>query len=363
MTSHSAAWNVLHLPDAFSIIFFGMSGKNLKYFVLPLLVSLLGGLVRARSGSDARAEALIARARKVQDAWSAGTPSVTVRTEIEILTAKGRTQGQYVVTWISSSHWTEDLELGEYNRVRVHNSEGYWQQRNLTFELEIIFQIEPMLDVTSALEIAPNQTLSRPRTKSRNAVENECTEVRWQAGTERVLCFDETTGNLLSVDYPKGENQHAPSVSRIEYSEFRPLGDKRIPFEVRAFQGPKVVVRAKILSVNPIAGDEATPVVAPPNSEFWPHCTEMQSPQLLNHILPQYPAGARSSGEEGKVIFYAVVEKDGRLSHLTLIQRATPRLELAASDAIRRWRYKPAICGGAPVRTEISIPVDFWLQE
>ena len=62
------------------------------------------------------------------------------------------------------------------------------------------------------------------------------------------------------------------------------------------------------------------------------------------------------------LVFYAVIEADGTLSHLTLIQRATPSLESAAADAIRQWHYKPATCGSTPIRVETSIPVDFWLE-
>jgi outer membrane biosynthesis protein TonB len=57
-----------------------------------------------------------------------------------------------------------------------------------------------------------------------------------------------------------------------------------------------------------------------------------------------------------------VIEADGTLSHLTLIQRATPALESAAAEAIRQWHYKPAVCGLTAIRMETSIPVDFWLQ-
>ena len=60
-------------------------------------------------------------------------------------------------------------------------------------------------------------------------------------------------------------------------------------------------------------------------------------------------------------IFYAVIEADGTLSHLTVIQQVTPAIEAAAADAIRQWRYKPASCGATPIRVETSIAVDFYL--
>jgi hypothetical protein len=57
-----------------------------------------------------------------------------------------------------------------------------------------------------------------------------------------------------------------------------------------------------------------------------------------------------------------VIEEDGTLSHLTLIQRATPALESAAAEALRQWHYKPVVCGQIPIRMETAIPVDFSLE-
>jgi outer membrane biosynthesis protein TonB len=61
-------------------------------------------------------------------------------------------------------------------------------------------------------------------------------------------------------------------------------------------------------------------------------------------------------------MFYAVIESDGSVSHLVLIHKATPTLEAAAAEAIRQWRFEPAVCGATPVRVETSIGVDFWVE-
>jgi len=114
--------------------------------------------------------------------------------------------------------------------------------------------------------------------------------------------------------------------------------------------------------MTPITEDSPALFVTPTNSEFWPQCVDMQNPELVDRVQPKYPTSARSNGEQGRVVFYAVIESDGTLSHLTIIQRATPSLESAAAEAIRQWHYKPAACGSTPIRVETSIPVDFWLQ-
>ena len=48
----------------------------------------------------------------------------------------------------------------------------------------------------------------------------------------------------------------------------------------------------------------------------------MQYPELIGRVRPMYPPNARSNREQGRAVFYGVIEADGTLSHLTLIQRA-----------------------------------------
>jgi TonB family protein len=73
----------------------------------------------------------------------------------------------------------------------------------------------------------------------------------------------------------------------------------------------------------------------------------------LDWVSP-YPPSARANYEQGRVVLYAVQEADGALSHLTIIHRAAPDLEAAAVEAVRRWHYRPAVCGQTPIRMEIQ---------
>jgi TonB family protein len=338
-----------------------MSKKSCRFFVLAFVLLAVG----VCSPSDDRSvgpESLIAQARKVQEIWTEGTPPSSMRAEIQMLDAKGKvTPGQYRVTWSSPSRWREELQIAGYTRVRVHDEKGYWQQSTLNFQPEGIFQLDTLLELKIVLKVGGKQVLGKVKSREKGGVHQNCTDVKWPTITERILCFDDATGNLLSVEYPELEHQNPPDISRIEYSEFNKVGERRIPFEVRAIRGRTVVAAVKVLEIKQTTDENPSLFVAPKDSERWTQCDEMKTPELLNHVNPNYPPTARRNGEQGRVIFYAVIEEDGMLSHLTLIQRATPTLESAAAEALRQWRYKPAACGHIPIRLETSIPVDFSL--
>jgi TonB family protein len=342
-----------------------MQNNSFRCFVLVFLVfAILARGARCAGKEDpVSPESLLAQARKLQELWTDGTPPITMRTEIQIFDAKGKvTLGQYVVTWLSSSKWREELQIADYKRLRVHDAKGYWQQSTLTFQPEIIFQIDSLLDFKTFQIVGAKQVFGKVKSRDKDGVRQKCTDVKWTLGTERVLCFDETSGNLLSIEYPAQENQNPPDISRIEYSAFNKVGEKRIPFEVRALRGRTVLLTAKVLDVTPISEENPGLFLIPKNSEFWPQCRDMQHPELVSRVQPIYPPSARNNREQGRVALYAVIESSGALSHLTIINRSTPELELAAAEAVRQWHYKPAACGSEPVRVETAIDVDFWLK-
>jgi TonB family protein len=179
---------------------------------------------------------------------------------------------------------------------------------------------------------------------------------------DRILCFDESSGNLLSVEYPKSENANPPVISRVEYSAFHDVGEKHVPFEIRALRDKTVVATVKVVEITPTAEQNRALFAVPMNSEFWAGCDDMQDAELVGRVQPPYPESARQKRESGTAIFYAVIEEDGTLSRLTVIQQVTPAIEAAAADALRQWRYKPAVCGSTPIRVETSISVDFHLR-
>lgn len=337
---------------------------NTRRFFIFVCFLLATGVCSESKEDSVNPETLITQARKLHELWTAGTPPLVMRTEIQVFNAKGGlTSGQYVVNWVSPVRWREDLRFPNYERVRVHDAKGYWQKSGLTFQPEIIFQLETLLDSRAVFKVGAKQSLGKMKSREKDGVRQKCIEVKWTTAIERILCFDEASGNLLSVDYPTLENGNPPDISRIEYDAFNNVAEKRIPFQIRAFRDRKVVATIKILEIKPTDGENPALFVAPINSEFWAQCDDMQEAEVVGRVQPQYPVSARGNRESGRVIFYAVIEADGTLSQLTLIQQVTPALETAAADAVRQWHYKPAVCGSTPIREATSIAVDFHLRD
>jgi TonB family protein len=308
-------------------------------------------------------EALISRARSQEEIWTDGTPPMLMRAELQVFDAKGSpVHGDCSLDWVSPSKWREEIRFGKYERLRVGDAKGYWQTSGLSYQPEIIFQLDTLLHLRDAFKVRSKQSLGKVKDREKAGLRQKCTEVKWTKAIERIMCFDDANGALVSVDYPRGENQNLPEISRIEYGAFSTVSGKLVPNEIRALKDRKVIATVRVLEIARITEENPALFNVPANAEFWPQCDDMLEPELLDRVQPRYPTSARTNREQGRVILYAVVEADGSLSRMAIIHRATPDLEAAAVEAIRRWHYKPAACGQTPIRSETSIATDFWLQ-
>ncbi len=75
-------------------------------------------------------------------------------------------------------------------------------------------------------------------------------------------------------------------------------------------------------------------------------------------MAPEYPKPAREAGVQGTVVVAALVCRDGQVLD-TRILKSVPMLDQAASDAVRQWRFRPALRDGMPVATWIEVPIRF----
>ncbi len=107
---------------------------------------------------------------------------------------------------------------------------------------------------------------------------------------------------------------------------------------------------------------QAAPVVAPA-----PEPVQEVAPRFdaayLNNPAPGYPAMARRLGEQGKVLLRVLVSAQGGAQQVEIKHSSgSPRLDAAASEAVRRWKFVPARRGDVPVEAWVVVPVSFRLE-
>lgn len=83
----------------------------------------------------------------------------------------------------------------------------------------------------------------------------------------------------------------------------------------------------------------------------------------LNNPTPVYPSLSRRLGEQGSVLLAVHVSEQGRADTVQLKRSSGfPRLDDAALDAVRRWRFVAAKQGEQLVASWVNVPVKFVLE-
>ena len=83
-------------------------------------------------------------------------------------------------------------------------------------------------------------------------------------------------------------------------------------------------------------------------------------PQLLQAPPPQYPRDALRAGISGEVVIRIDVDADGVPASLEILRSSRNRsLDRAAMQAVRYWRFRPAMRDGVPVAATVQQTVTF----
>lgn len=83
-------------------------------------------------------------------------------------------------------------------------------------------------------------------------------------------------------------------------------------------------------------------------------------PRLLSAPAPEYPRSALRAGASGNVVLRIEVQANGRPGAVSVVQSSRHRdLDRAAVQAVRRWRFQPALREGAPVAATVQQVISF----
>ncbi len=92
--------------------------------------------------------------------------------------------------------------------------------------------------------------------------------------------------------------------------------------------------------------------------EFW---VVEQKPELIQSVNPVYPEMARRAGLQGQVLVSFIVTKEGRVAEPKVL-KGPEIFRAAALEAVRQFRFEPAMQNDRAVAVRMTIPIRFSLH-
>lgn len=85
--------------------------------------------------------------------------------------------------------------------------------------------------------------------------------------------------------------------------------------------------------------------------------------QMVAGKPPRYPVESRRKREQGTVVLTLILGLDGAVESISVSQSSGfSRLDNAARDAVKNWRWKPILRSGQPVRVKGVVEIPFILR-
>jgi protein TonB len=85
----------------------------------------------------------------------------------------------------------------------------------------------------------------------------------------------------------------------------------------------------------------------------------VSSPVVLHQVEPEFSEEARKAKFSGNVLVYLFVDPDGKPSHVRVVRPVGMGLDEKAVEAVRQYRFKPAMKDGKPVQVDLYVEVNF----
>lgn len=157
---------------------------------------------------------------------------------------------------------------------------------------------------------------------------------------------------------PETPPRPRPLRQKVEHTQSKPA--EPLPLVATAtaapaqFDAPAPPVRdLPPIEAAPRRADSAAPALVSPRFD----AAYLQNPP------PVYPPLARRMGEQGRVVLRVLVAADGLAQQVELkTGSGSARLDQAALDTVKRWRFVPARQGDQQIAAWVLVPISFFLE-
>jgi TonB family protein len=87
----------------------------------------------------------------------------------------------------------------------------------------------------------------------------------------------------------------------------------------------------------------------------------VSAPRALSTPDPEYSEEARKAKYQGTVVLWLIVDQSGRPQQVRVARSLGMGLDQKAIEAVKQWKFEPAMKDGRPVAVQINVEVNFRL--
>jgi TonB family protein len=290
------------------------------------------------------AEALFTRANALTQVNESAVVPYTLRGHFR-LHSKASTDGTYLrAISAERGNWREEIRLPAYSETLVRKPSGKWVRRDAAVAPEGVRELRRAMNTTWTL--LPDDKVTKIVERTLNGATATCA-ISERGHTVREHCFDRTTGLPL-----RKRNPNEPLDVVTEYSDYTFAANRQVPRTISVTKEGHPVLEFWVDSISTDAPDSA--LFEPlPDGKYWPVCEHMKPP------VATYTTDPPPLHDMNRVTLQLVVDAKGHPDDVVVATSSgATEFDADAIDAVRKWRFQPAMCGNSPVPFEMEVVVE-----
>jgi protein TonB len=290
-------------------------------------------------------------------------PSFAMKGTVQIENRGKPVEGTYQLLWNGPDQWKEELILPGYEETQIGGKGTIWVHRSTDFVPAPIYSVYQALGFGSNvgspgagplvyLNLTPNDVIKKQRERKEHGNKLTCFEIENEQKheSELELCLNDSTGTI------------ARNPANYLDEDLASIGEKTFPRKVSYLVAGKAEAKVLISELT-LSNQFPGGSFAPPNGVAPQEgCMNPVPARLTKRVNPEYPTAARAQHVEGTVKTNVVIDLDGAVRIVKVVESPATDLESSATRALEGWHYDPATCNGKPVQISTILQVHYTLR-
>ena len=256
------------------------------------------------------------------------------------------TQGHLSMKWRAKNQWRFKVAVGAFEQITVRNEEMEYTLRNAGFTPLAVQDLLHLLRLRDPVDafIVENQ-----KDRTENGVTLICVKAHIQGSREDAhnICIDSSSNNQLSDEWKFGLDE-----KRTErFADYFDFDGTSYPRKLQLFKDASKAVAANVIELKTVAFDPK--LLTPPVGAIERrHCPEVKAPLPISTPQPSMKTPPRYTGETTIAL---TILTDGTVGDAQLISRGGNIIDEPTLAALKKWKFKPAMCGSEPIVADIEM--------
>jgi hypothetical protein len=256
----------------------------------------------------------------------------------------------YITIYRDQGRSRSELRVEDYQEVKLVRDNKLYIYRSTPLPVPLL---SPLLEMDHYWDKLAEDGDAKMGDVARKKIQNDVANCFDVKGEQRHrLCFDPAKNVLLEV---------MDQQTAIEFSNYADVDGHFFPGKITVLlelaQKEKPILAVEEIQVLK-AQFAATAFAIPPHAMEFDTCDNIQPAKPLQRPRPEFsPMAARRNAAFTPIVHvYGIVDKDGSLQNVKMLT-TDPEIQQPIMEALKKWRYSPAMCGTSAVASEKEIQI------